>query len=118
MQEEANRISIDRITTDDSLQWVYAPDTATQTARYIPQGEYTFSDAAGWTYGRNYELTPEAFNELIDRINRVHPTTYWNEAGSTVTCSTAKVQEEEEFDTTEIEKYIDSLKKEVVGTEN
>lgn len=80
--------------------------------------EYTFSDTTGWTYGRNYKLTPEALDELIDRINRVHPTaSNWGKAESTVTYSTAKPQEEE-FDTTEIEKYIDSLEKEVVGTEN
>lgn len=60
----------------------------TPTYTYIPTGEYTFS------------------------------ITYYDEAESAVTCSTAKVQEEEEFDTTEIEKYIDSLEKEVVGTEN
>lgn len=102
---------VNEVTTNANEYIYYTP-------AYIPTGEYTFSDAAGWTYDRNYELIPEAFDELIDRINRVHPTTYWNEAESTVTCSTVKVQEEEEFDTTEIEKYIDSLEKEVVGTEN
>lgn len=105
---------VNEVTTNANEYIYYTP-------AYIPTGEYTFSDAAGWTYDRNYRnyrLTPEAFDELIDRISRVHPIAYYDEAESAVTCSTAKVQEEEEFDTTEIEKYIDSLEKEVVGTEN
>lgn len=102
---------VNEVTTNANEYIYYTPT-------YIPTGEYTFSDAAGWAYDRNYRLTPEAFDELIDRISRTHPITYWNEAESTVTYSTAEPQEEEEFDTTEIEKYIDSLEKEVVGTGN
>ena len=90
----------------------------TNADEYIFVNEYTLSDAAGWTYDRDFRFTLEDFDKLIDRINRVHPTTNWGETGTAVTYATAEPQEEEAFDTTEIEKYIDSLEKEVVGTEN
>lgn len=94
----------------------------TWTATNIPPGEYTFSNITEWTYDdRNFRLTPEALDELIDRINRVSPInnySFCDELETAVTYQTVKPQEEEEFDTTEIEKYIDSLEKEVVGTEN
>lgn len=64
----------------------------TNANEYIFANEYTFSDTTNRTYTYNYEFTP--------------------------TYPTAEPQEEEEFDITEIEKYIDSLKKEVVETES
>ena len=87
---------IDRITTDgiigayNPLQWVWIPDTVTQVTTNIPSGEYTLLD-----------------------------TLLWGDTQADVAaCSTAKPQEGEEFDTTELEKYIDSLKKEAVGTKD
>lgn len=75
-----------------------------------------------WTYTHNYYervyiFTPEDIDRIVDRINRVSPTNdiYLETA---IAYPTVEPQEEEEFDTTEIKKYIDSLEKEVVGTEN
>lgn len=78
---------------------------------------HTNSDITNWTYIHNYELTPEDIDRIFGRINRVSPTNdiYLE---TTIAYPTVEPQEEEEFDTTEIEKYIDSLEKEVVGTEN
>ena len=98
---------IDYITNVDPLFWARTP---IQTTNYAaPPGEYILSDSAGQIYVHNYGLTPEDYGKLIN----------WRvEYEAAFTCTTEKPQEEEEFDTTEIEKYIDSLEKEVVGTEN
>lgn len=83
--------------------------------------EYTFwahtnSDITNWTYTHNYEFTLEDIDRIA-RISRVSPTNdIYSETA--ITYPTVEPQEEEEFDTTEIKKYIDSLEKEVVGTEN
>lgn len=82
--------------------------------------EYTFASecvfyTTNWTYPPNYEPTPEDIDRLV-RISRASPTNdIYSETA--ITYPTVEPQEEE-FDTTEIKKYIDSLEKEVVGTEN
>lgn len=113
LQKVVNQMPADHVTTNAN-EYIYC------TSTYIPTGEYTFVDGTGWEYDRNYRLTPEALDELVDRINRVRPINNlrWDESQTATTCTTTEPQEEEEFDTTKIEEYIDSLEKEVVGTEN
>lgn len=109
-------------TTTGDNAWVYCPDTSDSTT--AP----TTSNIGTWPHVEIWEDYKRSINEFNSNLNNLINTITWtytipsddldeNAQRMRGEQLTLKEQENEDFDTTEIDKYIETLEKEVVTTQ-